>query len=323
MSVEVPSGAGQRPDSVPIAESEGWSAPGVQVLVTGVVLLLAAIVLLVLGISLGANAAGPIALICVAVLLAISGHLALRGLTSVVAGEARVVQLFGRYRGTVRAAGLHWVNPFARGAGCRSGSATTRRRWPRSTTPTATRSRSPPWSSGRSTTRPRRSTRSTTSSSSWPSRPRPRSGTSRRAIPTRAGPTAGCRCATTPTRSPSACRPRSRPGSGSAGVTIIESRLTRLSYAPEIAQAMLRQQQASAVVGARTRIVEGAVGMVQLALQRLAGGGRGRTGRGAEGRHGVQPARGAVQRAGHPAGRQHRFPVPVTALPVTAGTVTR
>jgi hypothetical protein len=54
-----------------------------------------------------------------------------------------------------------------------------------------------------------------------------------------------------------------------AGVQIIESRLTRLSYAPEIAQAMLRQQQANAVVGARTRIVEGAVGMVQLALKRL------------------------------------------------------
>ena len=45
--------------------------------------------------------------------------------------------------------------------------------------------------------------------------------------------------------------------------------LTRLWYAPEIAQAMLRQQQADAVVGARQRIVEGAVGMVELALQRL------------------------------------------------------
>jgi regulator of protease activity HflC (stomatin/prohibitin superfamily) len=54
-----------------------------------------------------------------------------------------------------------------------------------------------------------------------------------------------------------------------AGVLIVESRLTRLSYAAEIAQAMLRQQQASAVVGARQRIVEGAVGMVQMALQRL------------------------------------------------------
>jgi regulator of protease activity HflC (stomatin/prohibitin superfamily) len=54
-----------------------------------------------------------------------------------------------------------------------------------------------------------------------------------------------------------------------AGVQIIETRLTRLSYAPEIAQAMLRQQQASAVVGARQKIVEGAVGMVRMALQRL------------------------------------------------------
>ncbi|MFC6882151.1 MULTISPECIES: SPFH domain-containing protein [Actinomadura] len=55
----------------------------------------------------------------------------------------------------------------------------------------------------------------------------------------------------------------------SAGVAIIESRITRLAYAPEIAQAMLRRQQAGAVVAARQRIVEGAVGMVQLALDRL------------------------------------------------------
>ena len=55
----------------------------------------------------------------------------------------------------------------------------------------------------------------------------------------------------------------------SAGVDIIESRITRLAYAPEIAQAMLRRQQAGAVVAARQRIVEGAVGMVRLALERL------------------------------------------------------
>ncbi|MFG2091510.1 MULTISPECIES: SPFH domain-containing protein [unclassified Spirillospora] len=55
----------------------------------------------------------------------------------------------------------------------------------------------------------------------------------------------------------------------SAGVEIIESRITGLAYAPEIAQAMLRRQQAGAVVAARQRIVEGAVGMVQLALERL------------------------------------------------------
>ena len=58
-----------------------------------------------------------------------------------------------------------------------------------------------------------------------------------------------------------------------AGVKIIESRLTRLSYAPEIAQAMLRRQQAGAVVAARQRIVDGAVGMVESALSRLCAGG--------------------------------------------------
>lgn len=55
-----------------------------------------------------------------------------------------------------------------------------------------------------------------------------------------------------------------------AGVRVIESRLTHLAYAPEIAQAMLRRQQADAVVAARQRIVEGAVGMVQQALEQLA-----------------------------------------------------
>jgi regulator of protease activity HflC (stomatin/prohibitin superfamily) len=55
-----------------------------------------------------------------------------------------------------------------------------------------------------------------------------------------------------------------------AGVKIIESRLTRLAYSPEIAHAMLRRQQANAIVAARTRIVEGAVGMVEMALVRLA-----------------------------------------------------
>jgi hypothetical protein len=54
-----------------------------------------------------------------------------------------------------------------------------------------------------------------------------------------------------------------------AGVQVIDTRLTRLSYAAEIAGAMLRQQQASAVVGARAKIVEGAVGMVKMALERL------------------------------------------------------
>jgi regulator of protease activity HflC (stomatin/prohibitin superfamily) len=54
-----------------------------------------------------------------------------------------------------------------------------------------------------------------------------------------------------------------------AGVAVVDTRLRRLNYAPEIAQEMLRRQQASAVVAARQRIVEGAVGMVEMALQLL------------------------------------------------------
>jgi regulator of protease activity HflC (stomatin/prohibitin superfamily) len=54
-----------------------------------------------------------------------------------------------------------------------------------------------------------------------------------------------------------------------AGVEIVEVRISHLAYSSEIAQAMLRRQQANAVVAARSRIVEGAVGMVELALQRL------------------------------------------------------
>ena len=54
-----------------------------------------------------------------------------------------------------------------------------------------------------------------------------------------------------------------------AGVEIVEVRISHLAYAPEIAQAMLARQQANAIVAARFKIVEGAVGMVQQALQRL------------------------------------------------------
>jgi regulator of protease activity HflC (stomatin/prohibitin superfamily) len=54
-----------------------------------------------------------------------------------------------------------------------------------------------------------------------------------------------------------------------AGVNVIEARITHLAYAPEIASAMLRRQQASAIIAARQKIVEGAVGMVEMALDQL------------------------------------------------------
>ena len=57
---------------------------------------------------------------------------------------------------------------------------------------------------------------------------------------------------------------------GKAGVKVVEARISHLAYAPEIAEAMLRRQQAGAIIAARTKIVEGAVGMVEMALEQLA-----------------------------------------------------
>lgn len=54
-----------------------------------------------------------------------------------------------------------------------------------------------------------------------------------------------------------------------AGVTVLEARISHLAYAQEIASAMLQRQQASAIIAARSKIVEGAVGMVEMALQKL------------------------------------------------------
>jgi hypothetical protein len=55
-----------------------------------------------------------------------------------------------------------------------------------------------------------------------------------------------------------------------AGIEVVEARINNLAYAPEIAAVMLRRQQATAIIAAREKIVEGAVSMVQLALTKLA-----------------------------------------------------
>ncbi|MBQ0014203.1 MAG: SPFH domain-containing protein, partial [Oscillospiraceae bacterium] len=57
-----------------------------------------------------------------------------------------------------------------------------------------------------------------------------------------------------------------------AGIEIVEARITHLAYAPEIASVMLQRQQASAIIDARKMIVDGAVGMVEMALDRLESG---------------------------------------------------
>ncbi len=96
-----------------------------------------------------------------------------------------------------------------------------------------------------------------------------------------------------------------------AGVAVEQARLTHLAYAPEIAQAMLRRQQAEAVIAARRKIVTGAVSMVEMALGGLHRPRHRGLRRRAQGRHGEQPHGRALRREPGHAGRQHGHAVHV------------
>src|SRR5712664_1970817 len=111
-----PQQPGLQPPARRLTERPAGSAPGVPLLVLSIVVLLGAAGLLILAKPVGGAAA--VALIILGLVLLIGSGLALRGLFAVVPGEARVVQLFGRYAGTVREPGLRWSTRLPTGAGC-------------------------------------------------------------------------------------------------------------------------------------------------------------------------------------------------------------
>jgi SPFH domain / Band 7 family len=258
--------ANQSP-GVPVNEQAARFTSGLRMLVLGIVILLAGIALALTAGHLSHPVAITVVIIDIFVFLA--GVLVLRGLTAIVPGQARVVQLFGRYRGTIRESGLQWVNPFTERI-----KVSTRIRNQESAQAKVNDADGNPIEIAAVIVWQVQDTAKAIYSVD--------AFTQFVAIQTE-----------TAVRHIASSYPYDNRGSGalslrdnaeeiterlsaelqdrvkSAGVHIIESRLTRLSYAPEIAQAMLRQQQASAVVGARQRIVEGAVGMVKLALERL------------------------------------------------------
>jgi regulator of protease activity HflC (stomatin/prohibitin superfamily) len=259
--------AGADPPDQRVTEREARFLPGLRMLVAGIVLILVGVALAVL--AGGQSRGAAVALVVLCVLIFIAGALALAGLTPVVPGQARVAQLFGRYRGTIRESGLQWVNPFTRRI-----AVSTRIRNQESAQAKVNDADGNPieiaavvvWQVADTasaiysvddytqfvTIQTETAVRHIASSYPYTSR--------------REGELSLRDNADEITQRLSAeIAARVAP----AGVHVIESRLTRLSYTAEIAQAMLRQQQANAVVGARQRIVEGAVGMVQLALQRL------------------------------------------------------
>ena len=241
--------------------------PGIRMLVLGLAVLIAGAALLWLARRFSGDAAT--ALVWLGALVLVAGASLLRGLTAVVPGRAHVVQLFGKYRGTIRESGLQWVNPFTN----RIALSTRIRNQESAQLKVNDADGNPIEIAAVVVWQVRDTAHATYSVDDY---------THFVTIQTE-----------TAVRHIASNYPYDNRGSGAmslrdnadeitqklsaeltdrvrtAGVQIIETRLTRLSYAPEIAQAMLRQQQASAVVGARQRIVEGAVGMVQLALQRL------------------------------------------------------
>jgi regulator of protease activity HflC (stomatin/prohibitin superfamily) len=264
--IEQLSGSGRSP----VTETRAWSWPGVRVLFLAIATVIAG------GLCLGFGAAGggwksvgSAILLGLGIALLIAAALTFAGLTPVAPGEARVVQLFGRYHGTLRDSGLHWVNPFAE----RRKVSTRVRNHETSIAKVNDADGNPieiaavvVWKA-RDTAQAiyavddftkfvaiQTETAVRHTASSYPYDSRGRAGLSLRD-----------NADEITERLSQEITNRVRP----AGVEIVESRLTRLSYASEIAQAMLRQQQASAVVAARQRIVEGAVGMVELALNRL------------------------------------------------------
>ena len=267
MVTEDGAAAGPGPRGGPVTERAAWFVPGLRMLVAGVVLVLGGVALVVVAGRAGGGAAGALGRVCAVVFIA--GGLALGGLTPVVPGQARVVQLFGRYRGTIREPGLAWVNPFARRI-----AVSTRIRNQESAQAKVNDADGNPieiaavvvWQVADTaaavyavddftafvTIQTETAVRHIASSYPYDNR-----GSGALSLRDNAQEITGKLSAEVAARV------------APAGVHVIESRLTRLSYAAEIAQAMLRQQQASAVVGARQRIVEGAVGMVQMALQRL------------------------------------------------------
>src|SRR5689334_22917014 len=251
-----------------MTEREAWSWPGVTLLVIGIASVLGGIALFFYGINLKDGGVKEVAL-ALAVLIFIAAAFLLKGLTPVVAGEARVVQLFGRYWGTIREPGLQWVNPIAERR-----QVSTRIRNHETPVAKVNDADGNPiviaavvvWQV-RDTSRAIYSVDDFVQFVSTQTETAVRHIASSYAYDTRGTGALSLRDNAEEITQKLSAEIADRVGP--AGVQIIESRLTRLSYAAEIAQAMLRQQQANAVVGARTRIVEGAVGMVRLALQRL------------------------------------------------------
>jgi regulator of protease activity HflC (stomatin/prohibitin superfamily) len=252
-----------------VREFPAHSIGGGLALLLGLVGLLVAVALFATAAALSSVGVKAV-LIVLGIVVALSAVIAMRGLNMVAPGEARVVQLFGRYRGTIRDDGLRWVNPF-----------TSRRR-------ISTRVRNhetavlkvndaygnPIELAAVVVWKVRDTAQASFEVDNYVEFVATQTEAAVRHIaieyPYDAHDEGGLSLRGNAEEITEKLAVELHARVEAAGVQIVESRFTHLAYAPEIASAMLQRQQAGAVVAARRQIVDGAVGMVEAALARIA-----------------------------------------------------
>jgi regulator of protease activity HflC (stomatin/prohibitin superfamily) len=245
------------------ADRSGWV-----MLAVSLGLIVVALALGPVAVIVGGGVAG--ALVGVAAVLFVVSMVLLNGMTAVAPGQARVVQLLGRYQGTIRTDGLRWVNPFT----TRARISTRIRNHETGVAKVNDADGNPIEIAAVVVWQVQDTARARFEVDDFVEFVAIQTETAVRHIansyPYDAGISGGMSLRDNADEVTGTLAAEITARVASAGVRIVESRLTRLSYAPEIAQAMLRRQQAGAVVAARAQIVEGAVGMVESALNRLA-----------------------------------------------------
>lgn len=256
-----------------LRERVAFGTAGLPVFFLAAALVLAGLALVLIGaLDLAGDGAGtlPVVLVVAGGLALLGGSVLGAGLIMVAPGEARVIQFLGRYVGTVRMDGLRWVNPFT----FRRKISTRIRNHETGVNKVNDADGSPIEIAAVVVWRVTDTARAVFEVDDYIEFVNIQTDTAVRHIATTYPYDAhgeeqlSLRENTTEITDRLSAEIAARVES--AGVEVIESRITHLAYAQEIAGAMLRRQQAGAVVAARQRIVEGAVGMVQMALDRLA-----------------------------------------------------
>ncbi|MGW5389327.1 SPFH domain-containing protein [Streptomyces koyangensis] len=251
-----------------VREFKAHSIGGAMALLLGLLGLIAGVALIALGAAAEASGAKAV-LIIVGILVGIGAFLAMCGLNMVAPGEARVVQLFGRYRGTIRTDGLRWVNPLT----TREKISTRVRNHETAVLKVNDAYGNPIELAAVVVWKVEDTARAVFEVDDFLEFVSTQTEAAVRHIaieyPYDAHDEGGLSLRGNAEEITEKLAVELHARVEAAGVQIVESRFTHLAYAPEIASAMLQRQQAGAVVAARRLIVEGAVGMVEQALARI------------------------------------------------------